>query len=86
MLHLVNSPEVEDKIANANGRIAKFIQAKATPEQAVEELYLAALARYPTPEDKKKALDYLAKKQDIRRGLEDLMWALLNSREFMFNH
>jgi hypothetical protein len=86
VLHLANSPEVEDKIANGNGRVAKLVQAKATPEQAVEELYLAALARYPTPEDKKKALEYLAKKQDLRRGLEDLTWALLNSREFMFNH
>jgi hypothetical protein len=86
VLHLANSPEVEDKIANGDGRVSKMIQAKTTPERAVEELYLAALARYPTAEDQKRALEYLEKKKDLRRGLEDLTWALVNSREFMFNH
>jgi hypothetical protein len=86
VLHLANSSEVEDKIANGNGRVAKLIQAKTTPEQAVEEVYLAAFARYPTAEERKKALDYLTRRGDLRHGLEDLVWALLNTREFMFNH
>ena len=37
---------VEDKIANGNGRVARLVQEKAAPEKAIEELYLAALARY----------------------------------------
>ncbi len=85
VLHLTNSPEVEDKIANGNGRVAKLVQEKATPEKAVEELYLAALGRYPTDGEKAKAASYLAKKE-LRRGLEDMVWAMLNTREFMFNH
>jgi hypothetical protein len=86
VLHLANSSEVEDKIANGDGRVAKLIKAKATPEKAVEELYLAAFARYPTTKEKQTALAYLSERKDLRRGLEDLVWALLNTREFMFNH
>lgn len=86
VLHLANSPEIEDKIATGTGRVAKLIQDKAPAEKAVEELYLATFARYPTAEEKTKALEYIAKQKEPRRGLEDLVWALLNTREFMFNH
>jgi hypothetical protein len=86
VLHLTNSSEVEDKIGNGEGRVAKLVKDKVPPEKAVEELYLTALARYPNAEEKSQALAYLADKKDQRHGLEDLVWALLNSREFMFNH
>jgi hypothetical protein len=86
VLHLTNSPEVEDKIASDTGRVAKLIQAKASSAKAVEQLYLAALSRYPTKAEEKKALAYLARRKDPRHGLEDLVWVLLNTREFMFNH
>jgi hypothetical protein len=86
VLHLANSSEVEDKIASDGGRVAKLVRAKTKPEKTVEELYLAALSRYPTKEEMKKALAYLDKQKEMRGGLEDLCWALLNTREFMFNH
>ena len=86
VLHLTNSPEINDKIASGNGRVAKLIQTKATPEKAVEEIYLAAFSRLPAAEEKGKALAYLRDKKDLRGGLEDLVWALLNTREFIFNH
>jgi hypothetical protein len=86
VLHLSNSAEMEDKLAADAGRVAKLVMAKASPEKAAEELYLAALARVPTPAERKKVLDYLAKNPEPRRGLEDLLWTLLNSQEFLFNH
>jgi hypothetical protein len=86
VLHLANSPEIEDKVSSGNGRVAKLVQDKVAPEKAVEELYLAAFARYPSEQEKKTALAYLDKQTDKRRGLEDVLWALLNSREFLFNH
>jgi hypothetical protein len=86
VLHLSNSSEVEDKIAAGAGRVATLIKLKTAPAAAIDELYLAALARYPTNDEKKKALAYLARTGDDRRSLEDLVWALLNTREFMFNH
>jgi hypothetical protein len=86
VLHLANSSEMEDKIAAGNGRAARLVQEKAPPEKAVEELYLAAFARYPTAEEKATAAAYVAAQKETRRGLEDVLWALLNSREFLFNH
>ncbi|HJT79449.1 MAG TPA: DUF1549 and DUF1553 domain-containing protein, partial [Gemmataceae bacterium] len=86
VLHLANSPEMEDRIARGDGRVAKLVKEKAAPERAVEELYLAAFARYPTPDERAKAVAYVARQKDERRGLEDVLWALLNSREFLFNH
>jgi hypothetical protein len=86
VLHLTNSSDIEDKIASGDGRVAKLVKAKTAPGEAIDDLYLAALARYPGTEEKQQALRYLATKKDLRLGLEDLTWALLNSREFMFNH
>jgi hypothetical protein len=86
VLHLANSSDIEDKIAFGDGRVARLVQSKTPSAKAVEELYLAAFARYPNAEESKKALLYLSRQQDERRGLEDLVWAMLNTREFMFNH
>jgi hypothetical protein len=86
VLHLANSPEIEDKIANGDGRVAKLVKEKASADAAIEELYLAAVARHPTDTEKKKSLAHVAKSASVRSGLEDVVWALLNSREFLFNH
>jgi hypothetical protein len=86
VLHLANSPEIEDKIANGQGRVANLIKEKLTAEKAIDELYLAAYARLPSRMEKAKTLAYVKKQGDLRRGLEDVVWALLNSREFLFNH
>jgi hypothetical protein len=86
VLHLANSSDIEDKIASEGGRVARIVQSKTPPEKAVEELYLAAFARFPDAGELRKARLYLAQQKDERRGLEDLVWALLNTREFMFNH
>jgi hypothetical protein len=86
VLHLANSAEVENKIADGKGRVARLITDKVEPGKAIEELYLAAYARFPTAAEKAKALRYLKGEKEIRQGLEDLTWALLNSKEFLFNH
>jgi hypothetical protein len=86
VLYLSNSGEIEDKLAADTGRIARLVNAGTTPETAIEELYVAAFARVPTPEELQKARAHLEKQSDTRRGLEDIAWVLINSREFMFNH
>jgi hypothetical protein len=86
VLHLSFSPDLENKISRGEGRIAKLVAAKTPPEQAIEELYLASLSRLPTAAERQTALGYLRQQGDPRRGMEDLLWALLNTREFMFNH
>jgi hypothetical protein len=60
--------------------------AKATDEQILEDLFFAALARAPFEDEKKIALGHVAKGSDKRKAWEDVVWALINTREFLFRH
>ena len=76
------------KLASGDGKIAKlFAEKDKTPlNTVVEELYLGAVSRLPTSDELNTALSYLDKEQDKQQAAEDLLWSLLNSKEFMFNH
>ena len=52
----------------------------------VDELYLVTLSRQPRPEERDKALSWIAKAPTPKEGAQDLLWSLLNSREFLFDH
>jgi hypothetical protein len=86
VLLLSNSDEIENKLASADGRAARLVNETKTDEQAIEELFLAALSRFPTPEEKGKTVPYLSGGSNRQQALEDVLWSLLNSREFLFNH
>lgn len=86
VLLLANSDEVENKIASGDGRIARLLQEKRPARDALEELYLGALSRFPTEKEMARTLAYVESQTDPRPALEDVLWALLNSKEFMFNH
>lgn len=85
LLHLQNGDSVVRKVKAADGRLAKLLQAKATDDQIIEELFLSTLARQPSPEQVDKIKKSLT---DDQRDevFRDLFWALLNSKEFAFNH
>jgi hypothetical protein len=85
-LHLLNSTDVQGRVANQAGRLGIMLKEKKTDATIVEELYLTTFARRPRPEEVKVALDYIAAQPDRRAALEDLFWALLNTKEFLFNH
>ena len=59
---------------------------KVAPELIVEELYLASLGRKPDSSEMKAAIEAMGQAANSREGAEDLLWALLNCREFQFNH
>lgn len=86
VLLMSNSDEVEQKLQNGNARIAKLFEAKRSTPQMIEELYLAALCRYPTPQEIFNSASYIDGDSEPRKAVEDLLWSLLNSREFLFNH
>jgi hypothetical protein len=85
-LHLVNGDFINTKIAKADGRIATLVKAKKPIPEIVEELYLVTLSRPPKPEESQKAMELIGKAPTPQAGAEDLLWVLLNSREFLFNH
>jgi len=85
-LHLISGDTVHKKIADPASALAAMLEAKRAPAEAVEELYLRTLARYPDAEERKTAAAAIARAGDPRRGLEDVFWALLNSKEFLYNH
>jgi hypothetical protein len=86
VLLLANSDEIENKLADGRGRIQKMFDAKLSTPAMIEELYLAALSRYPTPGEIFAMESHIQSSADLRRGVEDALWSLLNSREFLFNH
>jgi hypothetical protein len=85
VLLLALSDEIEGKIAAGDGRIAKLIKDKKPPRDAVEDLFLAGYGRLPTPRELERALAHVEGRPDKQKALEDLLWVILNSKEFMFN-
>ena len=62
-------------------------QASRPHEQKIRELYLLAFSREPTPEEMSIALAHINKNEkDPKRAYEDIVWALVNTKEFLFNH
>ncbi|HSG72450.1 MAG TPA: DUF1549 and DUF1553 domain-containing protein, partial [Planctomycetaceae bacterium] len=89
VLLLANSDDIENKISNGQGRIAKHFEQQHRPEEIVEDLYLAAYTRFPSESERQVAVDYInrrEKPEDQRKAAEDLLWTLLNSKEFLYNH
>lgn len=85
-LHLLNGSSVHNKIAQ--GRVVeKLLKDEAlSVEDAVTRLYVRCLARKPTDTEMKDLQQTIATAENEQQGLEDVFWALLNSREFVFNH
>lgn len=86
-LHLLNSEEMQKKLTTDNGRAAAFAADKTrTVEAKIRELYKLALSREPGDQEMKSALGYVGERHNQREPWEDLIWALVNSKEFLFNH
>ena len=85
-LLLMNNPEVQAKLAAPAGRISTLLKAAPTPEKQVEELFLTALSRLPTSAERSRGVAWLTASPDRHKAAEDLLWALMNTKEFVFNH
>ncbi len=86
-LHLMNSTRLNTKVTATDGRARLLAASKSTEEQIVTDLYLSAYNRKPTSEELALALKaFTAKNATRQSATEDILWALLNSAEFVFNH
>lgn len=85
-LHTLNGDLVAGKIADPKGRIATLVTAKKPHEEIVNELYLATLSRRPTAVEMDLSKQFLAESSSPTECYQDLLWALMNSKQFLFVH
>lgn len=86
-LQLVGGRLVQDKIHSDQGRIARLINSGRTNSETVDELFLATLTRHPSTEEKRTLTTRLNQAGlDRRQAAEDILWALINHKEFLFLH
>jgi hypothetical protein len=85
VLHLLNSPEIHEKLTHERGNIAKWMRDKKSDAELVDEIYLTFYSRFPDDAERKTALAFLqANAQQRRAAAEDLAWTLMNTLEFGF--
>ncbi|HUR54353.1 MAG TPA: DUF1549 and DUF1553 domain-containing protein, partial [Gemmataceae bacterium] len=85
-LHLMNAPNLHRKVTSDAGRCAELAKSAKTPREIVEELYLLAYCRLPGDAERAAAVKRFEKPgADRRKATEDLLWALINTPEFVFN-
>ena len=97
-LHLLNGADLRAKLAHPKGRAERLASDPRPAEAKVRELYRVAFAREPRPDELKAALAYLAEPRSnaagqpveasraLRENVQDLLWALMTTKEFLFNH
>ena len=97
-LHLMNAADIKGKLATGNGRAVNLAKSEKPTEEKIRELYSAAFSREPREDELKVALDFLAEprldaagsavdpQKAAQENFQDLIWALINTKEFLFNH
>lgn len=83
-LHTLNGDILSGKIADKNGRVARLLAEQKSHAEIVNELYLVTLCRPPTADELSAAERLVAESPSPREGYEDLLWALINSKAFLF--
>ncbi len=97
-LHLINASDIKSKLATAGGTAQRLAEDDRPLPDRIRELYLVAYSREPTPDELKTAEEYLAESRvdsngqpidankAARENFQDLLWAQINTKEFLFNH
>jgi hypothetical protein len=83
-LFLMTDGALVEKIKN--GRVKELARSGGSDAEMVEEMFLVTLSRLPEADEARTALDHLRTNPDRESGLADMLWALINTREFILNH
>lgn len=84
-LHLINGDTTNRKIRGGK-LVATLLEQGKTPEQVIDHLYRAAFSRTPTKDERERVMKLVNQAEKKQQALEDVFWALLNAKEFIFNH
>jgi hypothetical protein len=84
VFQLISGPLVQKLLTRPGNRLDQLLQSCRTDDELVSELFWTALSRDPSALEEDRAVQHLAYVDDRRRAAEDVMWALLNSKEFLF--
>ena len=85
-LHLLNSSDIQKKISDGSGRAASLAKdEKRSHAEKITELYYWAFSRSPDAEEMKLASAYVEKAEKKQLAYEDIVWALINTKEFLFS-
>jgi hypothetical protein len=85
-LHMLAGASYVDRLSVKDSRLSRLLASGATNAKIFEEFYLAALGRFPSPDETQALEQVLAKRADREVGLREFVWALISSREFAENH
>jgi hypothetical protein len=85
-LQMLSGPMIHSWISKPDNRLGKLLAAGKTDAQILEEFYLAALARYPTEQERSQLLAWLQARPNRRQAWEDLLWGLVNAKEFLLRY
>ncbi len=83
---MINGETVRKKLEETDNRIGRRLASGVTDPDLLSEFYLAALARRPTEAEQKAVTVHLGHARDRRQAWEDVVWAILNSKEFLLRH
>jgi hypothetical protein len=96
-LHVINGDTLNKKLSAPEGTIALFLKLGLSDRKILEHMFLAAFSRYPSESEKTTLLAALEKARAVkgsdevkrdahRQAMEDMVWAMLTSKEFLFDH
>lgn len=86
-LHLINSPEMNDKLRAPSGLARRLADQKLSPDALLDEIFLATLSRFPAADERVNFRSLLVEPgADQGAAVEDILWTLLNSKEFLYIH
>jgi hypothetical protein len=86
VMHLMNGDTIAHRLRHDDGNVARWLRLFKDDAQVLDEMSLTMLGRFPTDKERALVKDHLTSAPSRREGFEDVAWALLNSREFLFNH
>ena len=83
-LHTLNGDIIATKLSSKSGRVTSLVASQKTDTEIVQELYLVTLGREPSEAETKAALEFLPEAASRQEFFEDLLWTLINSKQFLF--